>query len=372
MLNRMDYLATQSANGTYDDPVDRLNLQKEVNQLRSEINRIADSANFNGINLLDGSLDGSAKAAVVGEVSELDIASTGSELGVNTILHKDGAGNNKPTTFKVDLADFQFSGKDGESMTIKVGDKEIKVTADGADLGTKTGGDVASEIAKAFSTTGPATGWKVEIDGTALTNAQEYIQFNGQDFEVTASNNQLVFTQKAAPTDASENVDGKMKVEIGGDGTAATKGKWVTGAYTAGVLGTGASDSTGTNTDKTNAIADSQIEITAKLADGATAVKFSKTDLSATTSAADLAAVLALASSFRDRPVPSGLAAIGEVGLTGELRATSALGQRLAEVRRLGFTKCLIPAQSHGKVAAPEGLQLIRVRNIREALAAIL
>ena len=54
MLNRMDYLATQSANGTYDDPVDRLNLQKEVNQLRSEINRIADSANFNGINLLDG------------------------------------------------------------------------------------------------------------------------------------------------------------------------------------------------------------------------------------------------------------------------------------------------------------------------------
>jgi len=292
MLNRMDYLATQSANGTYDDPVDRLNLNKEMEALKSEINRIADSANFNGIKLLDGSLDGSAKAAVVGEVSELDIASTGSELGVNTILHKDGAGNNKPTTFKVDLADFQFSGKDGESMTIKVGDKEIKVTADGADLGTKTGGDVASEIAKAFSTTGPTTGWKVEIDGTALTNAQEYIQFNGQDFEVTASNNQLVFTQKAAPTDASENVDGKMKVEIGGDGTAATKGKWVTGAYTAGVLGTDASDSTGTNTDKTNAIADSQIEITAKLADGATAVKFSKTDLSATTSAADLAAAL--------------------------------------------------------------------------------
>ncbi len=55
MLNRMDYLATQSANGTYDDPVDRKNLQKEVDALRSEIDRIADSANFNGINLLDGS-----------------------------------------------------------------------------------------------------------------------------------------------------------------------------------------------------------------------------------------------------------------------------------------------------------------------------
>ena len=55
MLNRMVTLATQSANGTYDNEVDRLNLQKEVDQLRSEINRIADSSNFNGIKLLDGS-----------------------------------------------------------------------------------------------------------------------------------------------------------------------------------------------------------------------------------------------------------------------------------------------------------------------------
>ena len=88
--------------------------------------------------------------------------------------------------------------------------------------------------------------------------------------------------------------------------------------------------------------------------------------------AADLAAVLALASSFRDRPVPNDLAAIGEVGLTGELRAASALGQRLAEVKRLGFTKCMIPKRTQGKLAVPEGLELIRVSNIREAMAALL
>ena len=88
--------------------------------------------------------------------------------------------------------------------------------------------------------------------------------------------------------------------------------------------------------------------------------------------AADLAAVLALASSFRDRPVPNDLAAIGEVGLTGELRAASALGQRLAEVKRLGFTKCMIPKRAQGKLAVPEGLELIRVANIREAMAALL
>ena len=88
--------------------------------------------------------------------------------------------------------------------------------------------------------------------------------------------------------------------------------------------------------------------------------------------AADLAAIIAMASSFRDKPVPGGLAAVGEVGLTGELRTVNSLSQRLSEVRRLGFTKCLIPARSTGKVTEPEGLQLIRVRNIREALAALL
>ena len=88
---------------------------------------------------------------------------------------------------------------------------------------------------------------------------------------------------------------------------------------------------------------------------------------------ADLAAVLALASSFRDKPVPADLAAIGEVGLTGELRSVSALNQRLSEVRRLGFTKCLVP-QNRGRehTTPPAGLQLIPVKNIREALAVLL
>ena len=88
---------------------------------------------------------------------------------------------------------------------------------------------------------------------------------------------------------------------------------------------------------------------------------------------ADLAAILALASSFRDRPVPADLVAIGEVGLTGELRSVSGLGQRLSEVRRLGFTKCLVPKNMGKKaITPPEGLQMIPVKNIREALAVIL
>ena len=64
MLNRMVELADQSANGTYDNPVDRANLQKEIASLKDEIDRIADSTNFNGINLLDGSLSTSTTSTL--------------------------------------------------------------------------------------------------------------------------------------------------------------------------------------------------------------------------------------------------------------------------------------------------------------------
>lgn len=87
--------------------------------------------------------------------------------------------------------------------------------------------------------------------------------------------------------------------------------------------------------------------------------------------AADLAIVLALASSFRDKPVPDDLTAVGEVGLTGEIRSVGTMGQRLSEIRRLGFSKCLVPARGIQDISIP-GLQLIPVRNIREALAVLL
>ena len=88
--------------------------------------------------------------------------------------------------------------------------------------------------------------------------------------------------------------------------------------------------------------------------------------------AADLATVIALASSYLDRPVPADLVAIGEVGLTGELRSVSQLSQRISEVRRLGFSQCLIPARRRGDLPEPEGLRLIQVRNIGEAIRAAL
>lgn len=84
--------------------------------------------------------------------------------------------------------------------------------------------------------------------------------------------------------------------------------------------------------------------------------------------AADLALVLAAASSFRDKPLDAQTAAIGEVGLTGEIRAVTGLQQRLMEAARTGFQTCIIPRHGTKGVSAPEGLELLRVRNIREAI----
>ena len=84
--------------------------------------------------------------------------------------------------------------------------------------------------------------------------------------------------------------------------------------------------------------------------------------------AADLAACLAIASSFRDTPLPDKLTAVGEVGLTGEIRSVQALEQRLTEIARLGFTDCVIPSRIRGELKAPEGLSLIRVKTLREAI----
>ena len=88
--------------------------------------------------------------------------------------------------------------------------------------------------------------------------------------------------------------------------------------------------------------------------------------------AADLPVALAVASSYRDCAVPDDLVAIGEVGLTGEIRAVTQMNQRLIEVARLGFTKVMIPKSGSEKLEIPDGLTVYRVRNIQEAIACTL
>lgn len=128
MLNRMVELATQSANGTYDNETDRANLQKEVAQLQDEINRIADSANFNGIKLLDGSMANAkidmTDATVNGAAGTINnVAATGAastiSLGVGTA----------DTAQKLTI---EYAGADGQLKKVEVEYTSSATAADNA------------------------------------------------------------------------------------------------------------------------------------------------------------------------------------------------------------------------------------------------
>ena len=184
MLNRMDYLATQSANGTYDNEVDRANLQKEVNALKSEINRIADSANFNGIKLLDGSLaaEGGSSASSVGKIEGVNVVDIDPTKGTYTT-------NAAIASFKgTGLADgdsqkFTVSLTDGDGKATKEISVELKVTDaannkwEDADGNEYTITDQATSVAA--------------IADVLSKNAD--IKAN---FDVTVDTNKLVFTAK--------------------------------------------------------------------------------------------------------------------------------------------------------------------------------
>ncbi|MFR7741093.1 MAG: flagellin [Flavonifractor plautii] len=126
MLNRMVELADQSANGTYDNETDRANLQKEVQQLKDEINRIADSANFNGIKLLDGSMD----AEGIGG---------GANMSVNfgsVTAYEAGVSNADPT-FSVSLDGLSLKANASSgSLFLNVGGQNITLKFSGATKGS--------------------------------------------------------------------------------------------------------------------------------------------------------------------------------------------------------------------------------------------
>lgn len=120
MLNRMVELADQSANGTYDNAVDRANLQKEIASLKDEIDRIADSTNFNGINLLDGSLSTSTTATLKG-------ATTGTKAAVDLKFTFADQFNGKD--IKVNLANAAAAGNTIEATVAADGTITLKMDA---------------------------------------------------------------------------------------------------------------------------------------------------------------------------------------------------------------------------------------------------
>ena len=122
MLNRMDSLATQSANGTYDNEVDRANLQKEVNSLRSEIDRIADSSNFNGKKLLDGSLYAGQTVKAQKNANGATAGKAIVDLSISSDAFKGTDGNYKNLSFTIseDNAGNSATVDENGAVTIKL------------------------------------------------------------------------------------------------------------------------------------------------------------------------------------------------------------------------------------------------------------
>ncbi len=87
--------------------------------------------------------------------------------------------------------------------------------------------------------------------------------------------------------------------------------------------------------------------------------------------AADLGIVMAVSSSYKNRPVPADMIVFGEVGLSGEVRAVSMPEQRVAEAKKLGFKTCVLPKVQEGTVKNVEGIRVIGVKNVNEAMQII-
>jgi flagellin len=272
MLNRMVTLATQSANGTYDNDTDRAQLQKEVDSLTEEIDRIADSANFNGIQLLDGSLD---TGSILADYKSLDTSAIKklmltqsdtnavSDVGKATILETDASDIDYPSfTVSFDGVSHVVTDGTGSStnLTLDIGGQ--KILLDETKLGTAGTKATGKDIAAAFlaegvsDTTGGGTATDV-YDKSSNT----FKDANGNEWSVTQDGDKLKFTF-AGDLENKISTDGALNEHFDVSLTPVTgKHQDPTGAtYTVGITTVGATKGAGTDQSKTTATVTATID----------------------------------------------------------------------------------------------------------------
>ena len=213
MLNRMYELAEQSANGTYEDETDRLQLEKEVNQLKAEIDRIADSANFNGIQLLDGSL-AKADGVTIGSISNNTQAAilTGT-LGaqgtnVNGVL-TEGVGE---TQYSAKFYVGDITNNNAAAKNIVFNYKDNAGATKTVTLAVDAGAAVTTQqIADALKTgTGTSGDITITDNGTAFDGTTKAGNFNDL-YDVSVNGNIITITAKASGASGQgEVIDGSQ------------------------------------------------------------------------------------------------------------------------------------------------------------------
>ena len=213
MLNRMVELADQSANGTYDNPVDRANLQKEIASLKDEIDRIADSTNFNGINLLDGSLSTTKLDLAAGTLGTQattvkEIPATGTTSGIAG--HKKAAEGEH--TLTVEYAD--------ENGTLHKVDVKYKIEKADVDNETKA----IDTISKAVSQNDTLSSvFNITTDADSVNFASKVTGSKGAKVVSVST------TDKTSTMAADKVTDGEnAKVQTENAGAAITAGDTIT------------------------------------------------------------------------------------------------------------------------------------------------
>ena len=205
MLNRMDSLATQSANGTYDNEVDRLNLQKEVTALKTEIDRIADSSNFNGRKLLDGSMDG---LQTMNYKSDATTDKAALDLSIAHDKQISVGGTKKNITI-------EFAAFDGTNASKAEMDANGKITItlqkDTAATKTYTAADIQDLIAHADVSN--ATANMTDDEKAALNQALADVKVSGKDISIEKAMDG--FTTKTGTVDPNRKTGEKLTLQIG-------------------------------------------------------------------------------------------------------------------------------------------------------------
>jgi flagellin len=212
MLNRMVTLATQSANGTYDNETDRAQLQKEVDNLKSEINRIADSANFNGINLLDGSLSG--KSQVEGLAMSNSKAIAG-QYHVSTAFADVTFAASKITTDDIGRSiDYTVTWQDSNGT-----DKTTTVSLTFQGQGDGTVGTSTSAVEKNYFTDNNGT--KYYLDSTGKFAATDIAKAVEAGLKADSEFNAAFSTIDVTGTSLNSGVANALDVEAADTGTKA-------------------------------------------------------------------------------------------------------------------------------------------------------
>ena len=209
MLNRMVELAEQSANGTYDD-VDRDQLQKEFDKLTEEIDRIADSSNFNGIQLLNGKLSGPSVEQTVG-VAGAD-APTITAATSMALKGTEGTASSE-ATIELDVAGMSITaptdGSTGATVEFTIGGQKVSIDV--------TGDMDDEDIATALN------GKSFVLDGQTFTAGTPATGTGGANTKVTfTAGTQAVTTTIAALTGQDATAAGVAGTPAGGTATPTT------------------------------------------------------------------------------------------------------------------------------------------------------